>query len=349
MMQTTDDLRSIMERASSEVPSVSNLAAVARRRSARRTIGATGVGVAAALVAVAMGGFVLTHRPVTTSPAGSQQGDLASTDAPAQALMPDLSSPGLQQGAALFASKTEVGPQGVSLTFEVPRYDVGYGMACESPQVSDVVGSVNLLVNGELRGRTTNLGCNYGFPHVIVPLNSVQSWGDPPKPGELVTLTWKPNDPNRFDPDTKWMIALYRPIPIEAFDFPEQPAQLESLPPLPLKLSTGGQGPGTPTPLAEGSNAAATGDTTTTYRDVPVNEGVSIVIEMKAPGQITVSAGGKPAMVTRSWDYDGTGLTRWLSPADLGVRPGGTVDLTVTTARFPPETVAWTAYDQSRP
>jgi hypothetical protein len=346
MIETTDDLKAAMNRATMDVPEVRDLAMAARRRSIQRNIGATGAGVAVVLLAVAVavvGGGLLSHRAASTVPASGLGSP--TVDAPAQALLPDLTQLGETRPGSLMTSKADIGPAGASVTFTVPDYDVGYAVACQSPEGGNVRGSASLIANGAVIGEASRLSCNSGFPDSVVPINSLRTWGDRPTPGKSLTLQWRPDDPNGFDADTVWMIALYRPIPLDAFAFPSAPDQLQTLRPLPLTGVGGGQGSTTDSAqlLVQGHNTDAE---TTTYSHVRVYDGLRIFTEMVAPGQLTIKADGTTVAVDRAWDYDGTAKSQWLSPQQLGIRPGDNVTLTISTWRLPSNTADWTVYDE---
>jgi hypothetical protein len=338
MSRTTDDLRLAMDRASTRVPVVADLAAGARRRARRRTVSAATVAVAASVASV-MGLGALAVQGQTSPPAAD--GVSHSVVIPEQALMVGPAPVIDFRAATLVDSKEQVGPEGVSITFTVPDHDIGWAFWCKAPTVSSARGSVTLSINGSERGHQTGVECNYG-PSVVAFADPYSSYGDVPGPGEQITLQWRPDDPSDFDPDTRWVVALYRPIPMSSYDFPPAPSSLPQLPALPLPAAETAGGSRL---LAQGSNSAVE----QAVYDVRVEQGLTVATAMTAPGQITVTADGSVVRVNRSWDYGLNRSTTWVSLRQLGIAPGDRVMLTVTTWRLPPGTAGWSLYDQPAP
>ncbi len=317
-MITEEDLRaSLAERATGAPDNGSRTAQVHRRvlvARRRRLAGASTVLVLAVAAVVAV-------VPVATRHSGAHQ------VVPAHVRSP---YPAYAQGGEAIAGGLVDSPRTGTLTFKfVPTsYRLFLGLQC----VRGYGASVAVSVNGR---PTLGGGCAGGAGNPSDAVDSAAEWRDGAhvvlgRPNTVTVTLVTPSPHSRPLAAAQRgqgtvAAAVYQAVPVAAYPLPKAPPTLAPL---------GVDGPGTT--LLDSRHVGANGTFTT---EVTVGAHAALTLNSVAPGQLSLTIGGKPFQVDAFWDYGSEFASLDVTPAALRDRgitaaDGERVAVTVTASRF---------------
>lgn len=333
MTQTTDDLKTMFTRVSSAPPPLGDLSSAAARRGRgirRRRVGAAGL-----VAAVAVGAFALPHlpsRPTSAPP--------AVTPTPSPTALDDSLAPEYLRGGRRTAHAAETNRQGVSLTYTPVATGFGVAASCLSPtaaqtgapdtgQPGDDPPMAEVLVDGQV---VTGASCQGQ-----VALSGNGDLSEPTDlgltPGIPVTVTMRPATTESGLGVTDWQLAIYEPVPLAEYPFPEPPDTR-------LQVDAG--------PIGGEGRRVLWGDAADTEGftyEFPLERGLELLVQTTQPGELRLYVDDQLVITQRSWTYDLATEASSVTLAELGIAPGDSIEVRVEADGFAPGTIRYALFD----